>query len=276
MLHDQQLRKIVDYHNAGECFSGVDIKGGVCYFLWERGTKGQCVIESHKSDGSVSTATRSLLENGLATFIRDNELISIFHKVRSYGEKTIDSIISPRDPFGYDIREENSLKTVPHKYVLTKNATDNIEFYYNGWRKAGVGYVPYSSVRDRTDWVGKYKVLIPNAWGSGDTYKDRVKPFIVGPNAVCTETYLVVGPFDTQNECENVVSYINTKFFHALVSLIKISQHATKTVYQLVPMQDFSQPWNDAKLYSKYGFSDDEIKCVEDAIRSLDGVGGDG
>ena len=197
-------------------------------------------------------------------------MISILHKVRKKGEITFDSIVSTRDPFGYDIREENSLKTVPHKYNLKKTTFEDVVFYYNGWRKAGVGYV-----NERFDWVDKYKVLVPNAWGSGDTSKDRIKPFIVGPHSVCTETYLVIGPFDTEDECNNAVSYINTSFFHSLVSLLKISQHATKTVYQFVPLQDFTKPWTDEELYEKYDLTADEIAYVNLIIRPMDSDGGD-
>lgn len=269
MLHDDRIRVLHDYMNAGDCFSGVDIKGGVCYFLWDRDNRGLCNVITHKSNGDTSTSTRGLLEKGSDTFIRDNEMISILHKVKSRKETSMQSIISSRDPFGYDIRQENSLKTVPHKYSLEKSKGEDVEFYYNGWRRKGVGYVNVNTVRDNKDWVEAYKVLIPNSWGAGDASKDRVRPFIIEPHSVCTETYLVVGPFKTRKEAENAVSYIETKFFHALVSTIKISQHATRKVYSNIPIQDFQTRWDDKMLCEKYGLTQGEGEYIDSLIPEL-------
>ena len=266
MLSDERIRVLHDFLNARDCFNGVEIKGGVCYFLWDRDHRGTCEIFTHQSNGETTESVRPLLEPGLDTFIRQNELISILRKVQSKGEVSFTQIVSPRDAFGYDIREANSLKTVPHKYSLIKSDREDIEFYYNGWRRKGVGYVSRSSVREHKEWVDLYKVLIPRSWGSGDAMRDRLNPFIAGPKAVTTETYVVVGPFSTAKEAENVVTYINTRFFHALVSMIKISQQAPQKIYTFVPVQDFSEAWDDAKLYKKYGFTNKEISFIESFI----------
>ena len=266
MLSDNRIRVLHDFLNAGDCFSGVEIKGGVCYFLWDRDHRGLCDIYTHQSDGSVTESNRPLLEPGLDTFIRQNNLISILRKVQQKSEKSFVDIVSARDAFGYDIREANSLKTVPHKYSLKKTTAENIEFYYNGWRRNGVGYVSRSSVREHKEWIDLYKVLIPRSWGAGDAMRDRLNPFIAGPNAVTTETYVVVGPFKTYKEAENVVSYINTRFFHALVSIMKISQQAPQKIYTFVPIQDFGEEWNDDKLYIKYGLSTEEINFIDSFI----------
>lgn len=184
-------------------------------------------------DGTTVKTERYLLEDGMDPYIRNGNLISILEKVRSMGEESFSSIISPRDPFGYDIRLPNSMKIAPHKYSLNKTEDECIKFYYNGWRKEGVGYVARSSVRENGNLIDKYKVLIPKAWGTGKPGKDWVNPFIVSPPSVCTETYLVVGSYDNIDEAQNVVSYMQTKFFHILVSILKISQNAAKGVYQL-------------------------------------------
>lgn len=266
MLSDSRIRILHDYMNAGDCFSGVEIKGGVCYFLWDRDHEGLCEIYTHQSNGSVTESTRPLLEPGLETYIRQNELIAILRKVQEKHEKSFMEIVSARDAFGYDIREANSLKTVPHKYSLKKSEKESTEFYYNGWRRHGVGYVSRDTVREHREWIDLYKVLIPRSWGTGDAVTDKLSPFIAGPNAVTTETYVVVGPFHSKSEAENAISYISTKFFHAMVSMIKISQQAPQKIYSFVPIQDFNEAWDDTKLYRKYGLSDTEVGFIESYI----------
>lgn len=81
MLHDNRIRVIHDYLNASDCFSGIELKGGVCYFLWDRDNKGMCTVSTHYSGKETSTSIRSLLEENADAFIRYNEAVSIFKKV---------------------------------------------------------------------------------------------------------------------------------------------------------------------------------------------------
>lgn len=267
MLRDDRLCQLHDYINANECFPNVEIKGGIQYFLWDKNYHGKCTITTHNEDGSIDVSVRKLLEPGMESFIRNSKMIAILEKVRAYKEQPFSELLSSRDPFGYDIRLPGSMKVAAHKYSLKKDASADVEFYYNGWRKDGVGYVALSTVNDNKDWVDKYKVLIPKAWGTGNEAKDWLNPFVVRPHSVCTETYIVVGPFESETICRNVVSYISTKFFHAMVSLLKISQNAAKGVYELVPVQDFSKPWSDRELYEKYSFTEEEIDLIEKLIK---------
>ena len=149
------------------------------------------------------------------------------------------------------------------------------EFYYWGWRDQGAGYINRSTVRKGSEYIDKYKVMIPRAWGVGNIEKDKVSPFIGAPNSVCTETYTVIGPFDSQEECNNVISFINTKFFHFLVAIVKITQAAAKHVYKLVPMQDFSHPWTDDMLYKKYSLTPEEIAFIEASVWAAKDLGGE-
>lgn len=267
MLHDDRVSVLHDFPDARMCFSNVEIKGGVEYFLWDCEHHNKCNITSHNEDGTISHSTRYLLEPGMNSFIRNGTYIPIFEKVRAYNETPLSAIISSRDPFGYDIRLPGSMKIAPHEYSLTKSVTNDVEFFYNGWRKDGVGYVNLKSVRANIELVDKYKVLAPKAWGTGKASTDWLNPFIVDPHSVCTETYLVMGAFDDKQSAENMVSYLQTKFFHAMTSILKISQNAAKGVYDLVPLQDFSKSWTDAELFNKYGLSEDEISLINTTIK---------
>ena len=165
------------------------------------------------------------------------------------------------------------------KFTLFKNKATDVAYYYFGWRKDGVGYLDIEKVNEGHSFIESPKLFIPCAWGNGRIGEDRLKPFVPEHRSVCFETYLVVGPFDTWVEVENAEKYINTKFFHLLVAPLKISQHATQSVYRLVPLQDFTSSsdidWGksvseiDQQLYVKYGLSEDEISFIESMIKPM-------
>lgn len=118
--------------------------------------------------------------------------------------------------------------------------------------------------------IDKYKIFIPKAWGVGDPQTDFLNSFMVGPNSASTETYLTVGPFKNEQETINALSYMQSKFFHFMVSMKKITQNCMKNVYSLVPLQDFSKSWTDEELYAKYNLTNEEISFIESIIRPME------
>lgn len=257
MLHDRHLKKLIDYPISTDCFPGVEIKGGVCYFLWDKSYNGDCEITTIRNN-SHSTSLRPMLEDGCDTFIRYNEAIPIFRKVRAFKEKTFDVMVSNQKPFG--LRTYFTGRTT--KYI------GDVILYAN----KSIGYVSRKDIVQNEQWIDKFKVYITMAYGAGEDFPHQIinKPFLGGPNTCCTETYLVIGPFDNKIEAENVLSYIKTKFFRFLVLLKKNTQHAASKVYSLVPLQDFSEQWTDEKLYKKYGLTDDEIAFIDSMIRPME------
>jgi site-specific DNA-methyltransferase (adenine-specific) len=257
MLKDSRISKIVDYPVSSECFPGVEIKGGVCYFLWEKDYKGQCEVKTKRGE-NVSILTRPLLEKNSDIFVRYNEAISVLRKVKSLNEKTFSELVSTQKPFGFRTffkGKNNSFK-------------GSVKIYGN----KNVGYISSDEVVQNKDWVKEHKIYITMAYGAGEDFPHQIinKPFYGEPNSCCTETYLVIGPFSTEKRTLNVLSYIQTRFFRFLVLLRKNTQHAAKGVYQFVPTQNFDEPWTDEKLYKKYGLSDDEIAFIESMIRPMD------
>lgn len=265
MLHDNYIRVIHDFPDASDCFPGVEIKGGVCFFLRNRDNAGLCQVNTHYGTQPVIVTERALLEKDMNIFIRDSRQIAILHKVQARNELQFSDIMSANDPFGYDVRVENSYLRVKPDYKLTP-FSGSLKFYYFGWRGQGVGYIDRNTVKKGFEYIDKYKIFIPRAWGSGNTASDKLNAFIAEPGTVCTETYSVIGPFDTKVEAENVLSYIETKFFHFMVSIVKITQAAAKHVYKLVPMQDFSKASCDGELYAKYSLTKEEIDFIEASI----------
>ena len=249
-----QISEIHDFTNAGDCFSGVEIKGGVCYFLWERNHNGPCKFYNHEGDRIVSVDERMLLEDGCDTIIRDNESIEILHKVKAFKEKSFSSIVGTLWPF----TTKSSFDTLSKE----KKSKDDVFAYVmkdNGW-------IRKSEVTKGSEYINKYKLLLPRSVGSADVRVDRVKPILAEKNTCCSGTYIICGPFDDKSTAENVQSYIETKFFHFLLSLKKVSQDTVRGCYELIPMQDFSKKWNDKELYLKYGLDDSEINYIESRV----------
>jgi len=269
MLNDKRIKVMHDFLNAGDCFPGVEIKGGVCYFLWARDEKGDCRIYTHEENDIVSESERPLLEKGADTFIRFNEAISILQKVQHLKEENFASIISANDPFGFDVREDNSYRRVKpqHKKAPFKNS---VVFYYNGWKKDGEGHIDRTDIKKNLDWIDRYKVYIPKAWGIGNMKKDWLVPFLGSQSSCCSETYLIIGPFKKKSMAENVISYTQTKFFHFMLALVKITQNTMKKAYSFVPLQDFTEPWTDEKLYAKYDLTANEIAFIESMVRPME------
>ena len=271
MLNDRRIRKLHDFFDANECFQGISLPGGVCYFLWDRDNQGICEIYTHKDNKEIVVSNRYLLEEGLTSFIRFSEALSILKKVKKYQEPSFSDIVSPRDPFGLNYYENGSERMF--KLFHKERQEGDCEIYYNGWQREGICFANRSKVTTRLDAIDLYKVFISKANGAASNkipYSVLSKPFIGKPNTICNMTYLMIGPFENNIEAENVQKYICTKFCRFLVSLMKNTQNALKKVYELVPMQDFNEEWTDEKLYKKYELTQEEIDFIESMIRPME------
>ena len=256
MLNDSRIKKLADFPISSECFPGVEIKGGICYFLWDRDNKGLCEVKIFRGENK-SIMVRPLLEKGSNFFIRYNESIPILRKVSSFKENSFNQVVSTQKPFGF--RTFFKGKTRPF--------VDSVIIYAN----KSIGYVSIKDIEKNQHWVKEHKVLITMAYGAGEDFPHQIinKPFYGEPNSCCTETYLVIGPFSSKKRAENVISYIKTRFFRFFVLLKKNTQHAAKGVYELVPIQNFDEPWSDEKLFKKYELTKEEIDFIESMIRPM-------
>jgi site-specific DNA-methyltransferase (adenine-specific) len=275
MLADDRLRSIEDYLSASDVFPGVGLKGGVCYFLWDRDNPGLCQVSTHFKDWPISTSTRPLLEEGSDVFIRFNEGLSILKKVMAVEignadllslpeSKRFEQLVSSLRPFGL----RTFFRGNPNK------GDGDVLVYQNG----GTGYISRSKVSTGTHLIDHWKIYIGRAapgTGNRDTYPHRIlsTPFIGEPGSISSETYLCIGPFDSKTEAESAFSYISCRLTRLLILLHKPSQDTTRKVYTFVPMQEWTRKWTDEDLYAKYGISASEIEFIEKVVRPMDLTG---
>lgn len=263
MLNDKHIRKLVDYTDSADCFPGVDIAGGICYFLWDRDSTGNCEV-SNNIKGLVHTSTRSL--NEFDTFVRYSEASNIIKKVLSYNEPLMSNQITSRKPFGL----ATDVEPIADGDILLRN-------------HKGLGKYKLSLINSGIDLIDKWKVIISYISFDHAGQPDKMglrKVFsvieILPPRSACTETYLVAGAFQDKTKADNLKIYLSTKFVRFLVAQIAVSQHITKKCFSFVPIQDFSKPWTDDELYAKYGLTDKEIAFIESMIKPMDtGEGND-
>jgi len=258
MLSDKRIRKLIDYPNAGDCFPGIELRGGVCYFLWDRDNLGECEY-TNISNGSRNTMTRNLQDSPV--FIRWNQAIGIAKKVQSLKELSLSGIVSSVSPFGLSTSTRGS----------SQSNNDSLVVYSS----QGTGYISIDSIKSGGNLAKKYKVLLSRPI-SGNL---EVPPFKVisllktlKPNEVCTHTYLTVGSFNDEDSANNLKSYLETRFVRFLLVLSISGMDISKDKFRYVPMQNFSESWSDEKLYKKYGLSQDEIKFIESMIKPMGGV----
>lgn len=272
MLSDSQLRVIHDFPDSSEVFPGVQIKGGVCFFLWEKGNLGPVEVTTHDKGQVVSTATRPLIESGADVFIRYNEAVAILKKVfaveKAVSTHSVDlaldeslsfkTLVSSSKPFGF--------RTF-FKGRTTKQAGD-VRVFQNG----GVGYTPKGDVSKNEALIDAWKVFVPRAGSGSDAFPHMIlgKPFVGQPGDISTETYNCVGPFKNELEAKNALTYMSTRLFRFLVLMHKPTQDASQNVYTFVPRQDFTHSWDDGTLYKKYGITADEVLFIESLIRVME------
>lgn len=275
MLQGNHYMSIHDYPDATECFTGVEIKGGVNYFLLSNAYTGECRYVQHLSSG-VSEKDGYLDPLGAGIVIRDSKALSIINKVvdvegEYYKTNSFSGWVSPKHYFDRDDLLNSNWKG----YSKQQTGEFNIKYYLNkNLEPCGYGWVKESQIPKGKVTIPLHKIYIPMAGGTGNDSQILGVPFYGEPNSVCSYTYLVIG-YDPQKhnlskeETLNVLSYIQTRFFRFMVSIKKKTQNTTRELFQFAPVQDWSQVWTDAALYKKYSLSRSEIEYIESMIKPM-------
>ncbi len=275
-LKGNHFISIFDYMDASDCFPSVEIKGGVSYFLLSPSYIGVCDY-CNISKGTRTNKKDFLDEIGAGIVIRDKKAGLIINKVakvdgRYYVNNSFSGLVSPKHYFD----RNEFLNSNWRGYSQIQDTEHPIKYYMNKTLEAcGYGWIKLSDIPKGTETIPLNKIYIPMAGGTGNDSHVLGVPFLGEPNSVCSYTYLVIG-YDSKlhnyskEECANILTYIKSRFFRFMVSIKKKTQNTTRELFQFVPLQNFSEPWTDEKLYAKYGITAEEQSYIESLIKPME------
>lgn len=260
MINDKSISKLFDYPNSNDCFTNVDIAGGLCYFLWDKEYNGKTQITNY-INGELSTDTRDL--DAFDILIRDNKAIPILKKVQKLNtsKKTLADRVSSRKPFALPTNYKPKNKGVPCWYI----------------QKIGLKYAAEEDVIDGGNYLNKWKLLVPPAPIAGQT--DFTKPIgfyydgntrIAKPGECCTESFIIAGAFETEKEVQSFKTYLLTKTVRFLLLQRVVSQHVTKKVFAFIPdLEKYEGSYTDKQLCKLWNITDDEWNYIDSRIRNI-------
>ena len=271
MLSDKRIEKIIDYPNPKDCFPTANISGGVCCFLWNRQYSNKCHF-TNIVNHEIFAEEREL--NEFEVFVRYNKALSIIRKIVDVTSNYISNIVAARNLYNLD----SSVRGFSDKEQET-----DIKVYTS----RGVGYIQLESITSGLSSIDSYKLFMGKVLSGhiGETdEKGQVKViasiFIGSAYEVCTDSYLVIGPFRIKKEAVNAERYFKTKFLRFLLLQSLVSMNISRNNFRFVPLQDFTSnsdiDWSrsigeiDAQLYEKYGLEKNEIDFIERMIKPME------
>ena len=267
MLHDKHISYLADFADSRDCFTTVDIAGGICYFLWDKKYIGPCSFVSvNKSQRSSDVRYLDAQES----FVRNSESVTIIQKVKA--DKFFSSIVYSRNPF--------SITNTDLTTQIAFNAAISV------FSSKGIFYVTPNTIRSNKELIDKWKVIVSKtaAEHAGQADKEGRKRIlsrieVLGPNKICSESYLLVKICQDEKEAKNVVSFLKTRFVRFLLSTILLTQNIAKDKFAYIPVLDFTSnndinwcksiPEIDQQLYLKYHLTNEEIAFIEKMIKPM-------
>ena len=256
MLQDHRISVLVDYVDSRDCFPGVDIAGGVCYFLWEKDRNGICDVTTVRKN-TIIKDQRFLGE--FDTFIRDNVSIGIIRKIKSQHSSFLDRVVSSRMPFG--LPSNQNFESDGDLVLISSSGTGNIS---------------KKKITSNVELIDKWKVLLSKASNDhgGQPDKDGKRRIfskieVMPPGTVCTESYLAVGKYESELEASNMVTYLQTSFCRFLVPTILLTQNITKGKFAFVPDLDMTETWSNDRLFDLFNINEQERDFIFQTIRPM-------
>ncbi len=268
MMDDQHIKYLYDFEDASNCFPGLHIDGGVCYFLWDINYQGPVNHYFMANDGTKSNYRHNLRNSYFDFVVRDYRIVSILEKVSSF--RKFSEIVSSIKPYGIRKYLFNKPDRYPEAHLSNMPFKNSIEIFGVKGIKGGArrvsGYISRNSVTTGNDSLDKYKIFFTTSFSTNAI--NPPEPILGGPGTACTETFLLIGPFNNEQEQLSCNSYIHTNFFKFLLYYGKGTMQVTKAVFSLIPLVSFDRQWTDAELYSLLNISTEEISLIETMTKS--------
>jgi site-specific DNA-methyltransferase (adenine-specific) len=260
MLEDKHIRKLVDFENSNDVFPGVDVAGGICYFLRDRDNQGLCEV-TNQINGEIVKSERPL--NEFSIFIRHSRAVPIIRKVKvkEKAKHFLNVVVSSSKPFGIRGHHKPSISEIPCYFT----------------QRQGILYVKPEEITDNYKFLNKYKLLIPRAPIAGQTdfskpvgfyYEGNVR--IAKPGEACTESWIVAFASKELNEVISFKSYLFTKIFRFLLLQTVVSQDVTRNNFQFIPdLGKYEGEYTDKMLVKKWGITEDEWNFIDSKIKNI-------
>jgi len=256
MLSDPHMRVLVDFPETKDVFP-TDIAGGICYFLWDREHQGKCTVRVNR-DGVATESKRYL--NEFDTLIRDQTSIEIINKVQKKTPETLDALVSSRKPFGF----ESNYKSSGVGQVTLRTSQGKVK-------------VSSTQITAGHDLINKWKVLLSKASNDHGGQPDKQghrKIFsrieILAPNEICTESYLVIGNYESEKPAKNMEHFLRTKFCRFLVSVMLLTHNISRGTFKYVPRLPMDREWDDESLNTFYNLSDEQVSFINGQIKAME------
>ena len=282
MMSDSHIALIVDYENDREIFPTAHNDGGICFFLYDEkyDENGTLRYIYHLANGVILNSLRTLKDGNTDIIIRDNRRLSIIEKV-SMDEKRFKEIVSLTQPYG--IRKDlfNSPERYPKAHLSSTPFDGCVKIYgvkgIKGGAKRTEGYITSSPITKNASTVDKFKLFFTTSYSTNATTPPQA---IIGDkNEICTETFLLIGPFSSKEEQLNCKKFFDTNFFKILLFFGRGTMQVSRDVFRFIPLLDFTFQsvidWSksvtaiDQQLFALYNFSDDEIAFIESVINPM-------
>ncbi len=243
-----QIRQIYDFENSKDIFPTVEIKGGVCFLHWSKNYNGTTLFYNSARDEKDKL---NLSKNNL--IIRDKLSRSIVQKINKKSMKYISEIAWSWNPFGLSSN------------YFDKNSECQKGDLIDCFTKRRIKRkIDQSKINKNKDKIGTYKIACPKAIKTGGVPYRKDQIFIMNPKEICTETYMVINSFRSQNEAKSFLRYLATDFVRFLVSVKKITQDITKETWSLVPyFGKINKNWTDEKLFRYFNLNKEEQKYIK-------------
>lgn len=261
------IEYFIDYEDAKALFPGVHLDGGVCYFLINKNYKGKVNYSYHSNNGEEFYLQRTISIPNSKFLIRDPRIYIFLEKTQFFLPFT--SLVSKVRPFGIRTYLFNEPSRIPEANLSYTEFANSVCVYgvkgIKGGAKRVKGYIDSKAITSSRDSINKYKLFFTTSYST-----NAVKPpeiIFAGPNEIATETFLMIGPFETRAQAENCKSYMETNLFRTLLYFGKGTMHVNQDVFRFIPLVDLNKKWDDDLLIKELELTAEHITIIDSILK---------